>query len=53
MSWRLDQTRAVTEGIKEIVKTLLSALALVILWSTSSYRAGAPPLISLLRCRYR
>src|SRR5260370_11552594 len=27
----LDQTRAVTEGIKEIVKTLLIALALVIL----------------------
>jgi HAE1 family hydrophobic/amphiphilic exporter-1 len=27
----LDQTKAVTEGMKEIVETLLSAIALVIL----------------------
>jgi len=38
----LDQTRAVTEGIKEIVITLLIALALVILVVYLFLQAGAP-----------
>jgi len=40
----LDTTRAVTEGIKEIVVTLLIALALVILVVLYLFAgAGAPP----------
>src|SRR5881296_275997 len=46
----LDQTRAVTEGIKEIVKTLLIALALVILvvyLFLQGWRATLIPLLAV------
>jgi hydrophobic/amphiphilic exporter-1 (mainly G- bacteria), HAE1 family len=38
----LDTTLSVTEGIKEIVETLLIALVLVIIVVFLFFRAGAP-----------
>jgi len=49
----LDQTRSVTEGIKEIVKTLLIALALVIFVVYIFLQGWRATLIPCLLCRSR
>jgi len=37
------QTLPVTEGMRDVVETLVIAILLVILWCTSSCKTGGPP----------